>query len=191
MARLYTKTGDNGRTTLYDQKDIPKHDIIFDALGDLDELSAHIGMLCTFDMPPGGPSIHDTLRKIQNILLNIGSDLSTRRKRTKVIPITFEDIRDLEDFIDYYSAAVPELKNFILPGVFQKDAIAHICRSVCRRTERNMLRVKDVLGDELPTDNNVFIYMNRLSDYFFALARYLSGGKETERYSTQNLVINR
>lgn len=189
MARLYTKTGDKGNTTLYDRKNIPKYDSIFNALGDLDELSAHIGLLATFSMPSGGPSITQALRKIQNNLLNIGSDLSSMSKRGNIIPITEHDIKELEDFIDYYSAAVPELRNFILPGVEMRDAHAHICRTVCRRTERSMLKAKkkswdlEISGSILPimTGDNTFIYMNRLSDYFFALARYLSGGKETER----------
>jgi len=176
MSRLYTKTGDKGFTTLYDMRRVSKTEIVFEVLGDLDELSAYIGQLCSI--------VNDKeskfLRYIQSFLLDIGSNFATTTRRDKIRVTTVDDIKSLENAIDFYDSKSPKLTEFILPGVNPKDSIAHICRSVCRRAERNMWKLKNEY-DVFYVENETFHYINRLSDFFFAYARYLSEGKEFKR----------
>ena len=181
--KLYTKTGDTGSTNLYDMARLPKYDMVFEVLGDLDELSSCIGIVCSL-LKDAKVSLE--LRKIQSVLLDIGSDFATRRNRHLIQEIDFSHVKQVEALIDFYSERSPLLTEFILPGVEPLDAHVHLCRSVSRRTERHMWRLSEELNGELQTRNESFQYINRLSDYFFALARYLSGNKETTRSAAKN-----
>lgn len=183
MSRLYTKTGDKGFTTLYDMRRVPKTEMVFDVLGDLDELSAHIGHLCS-----SGLNDEDIkfLRYVQSFLLDIGSNFATTTRRNNIKITTLEDVKKVENAIDFYDSKSPKLTEFILPGVNIKDSIAHICRSVSRRVERNMWKLKNEY-ETFYVEDETFQYINRLSDFFFAFARYLSDGKEFKRSEVQVL----
>lgn len=179
--KLYTKTGDKGTTSLYDMRRVGKHSSVFEALGDLDELSAHIGHLtsclhCEYE---------DTkfLRRVQSKLLDIGSNLATIERRDRVPMLTEDDIKDVENHIDLCESRNKPLREFILPGVNQCDSIAHICRAVTRRAERHMWKYRNETSESpvFYTGEEIFIFMNRLSDYFFALSRNLSECKEITR----------
>lgn len=215
--KLYTKAGDKGNTVLYDSKGYSKSDSVFDLLGDLDELSAHIGMLrsmmnfCTnikneiayYTKDSNGypcdqefkgyyyPEILDFLKTIQSKLLDIGSAIAICKK--EYTAITEEDIKTIEGEIDKLEEENTPLKVFILPGVFLPDAQAHICRAVARRVEREFVRygntdvggwgdnMRMYMSGKMGNYSEILKYLNRLSDYFFALARNLSGCKENER----------
>lgn len=178
MSRLYTKTGDNGTTNLYDMRKCSKTDIVFDVLGTLDELSAHIGLVCVL---LGKSVFIEILRAIQNRLLDIGSDIATVSRREYVRPITNEDIDILERYIDESTAKTPKLTEFILPGYTEIDAHIHICRGICRRLEREMWKWRESPTVNIETSILTFKFINRLSDFFFAIARVCSEGKDITR----------
>ena len=165
--KIYTKTGDKGTTSLYNGKRIPKNSIRMNAIGAVDELNAHIGLLCS--MLISGSS---QLEKIMSILFDIGSVLATPLETSSQIKIdrvstNFDPhIKDLETLIDKMDEKLPKLKNFILPTGVKESAQAHICRAVCRRAER------DVCEIDTEDIQDVKKYLNRLSDYFFQFARY-------------------
>lgn len=182
MPKLYTKVGDSGMSSLYDMRNVSKADWVFKVLGDFDELSAHIGLLCCKLPDDFSPQI-TYLRRIQSMLLNFGSNFATMHNREKIVKTTEADVKNIENEIDFLDGSCPKLTEFILPGIGETDSIAHVCRAVCRRAERNVWTLKD-LGDETPVEKETFQYLNRLSDYFFALARFLvykSGKKEIKR----------
>ena len=187
MPKLYTKTGDKGTTSLYDGNRIPKNSIFFDVLGDLDELSSHIGMLITlikdYDI--------NYLRFIQKHLLNIGSNIAVVNNEKKVPIITENNIRNLELEIDDCESCNKKITEFLLPGVNKSDAQCHICRSVTRRLERNLWKLhyssdlvkgkrNNIELSEVHVDDNILVFINRLSDYFFALSRNLSEGNDVK-----------
>jgi len=173
--KIYTKTGDKGFTNLYDMRKVKKDDQIFEVLGDLDELSAHIGLL-SVQIPDITDILH--LKKIQGHLLNIGSNIATQRNRKNIIPTQEGDTLQLEAKIDFYTSKCPKLTEFIIAGNNKAEACAHVCRAVCRRCERHLWRVKD---DIPQVEDETYKYLNRLSDFLFALARYLSIEKEITR----------
>jgi cob(I)alamin adenosyltransferase len=169
--KIYTRKGDQGKTNLYDIKGVSKNEDIFDVLGDLDELSAHIGHLCSLI------GEESDLRTIQLNLLNIGAELSMMGAKQLVKE---EDVLNLEKKTDYYNDLSPKLTQFILQGSSQKDAVAHICRTVCRRVERRMWQ-STYIKHLHEQDMSSFKYVNRLSSFLFAFARYLSEGHEITR----------
>jgi cob(I)alamin adenosyltransferase len=198
MSKLYTKTGDKGFTNLYDMRKIRKDALIIDVLGDLDELSAHIGVVCSIIKKDETNKEYDDkniLRWLQLKLLDIGSDIATIEKRDKIIEINEKDVKELEIYIDECTARSPKLTEFILPGYMNLDAHVHVCRAVCRRAERHMWALVDGSGfvktaEPLPvisTKEQTFIFMNRMSDFFFALSRVFSEGREITRSVANNL----
>lgn len=184
MPKLYTKKGDKGNTSLYDGSVCSKSNPIFDLLGDLDELGSHIGLLCS----KLGSYNGDKLREIQVKLLDIGSNIAVldETKRKRVPKIESSDVEKIENWIDECEEKNGKLTEFLLLGVFTDDAQCHVCRSVSRRVERNMWKLNgmryDVPNKEkyyiVDIDENILKYMNRLSDFFFALSRNLSDGHE-------------
>ncbi len=177
MARIYTKTGDKGKTSLYGGKRLSKAHIRIEAYGTVDELNSHIGLL---RVQPAMADLKakDTLKNVQMRLFSIGSSLASDPERKPLPPdIRDEDITELETAIDEMQAELPALKHFILPGGNQAAAIAHVCRTVCRRAERRIV----ALNDEAEVESEIIGYINRLSDYFFVVSRYLvlkSGDEE-------------
>ena len=168
--KIYTKRGDSGFTDLYDGSRVEKRDEVFDALGSLDELSSHIGMLITHlrqQAFTNAPNTIEFLRGIQQDLLNIGSIVATPNpKAGQILPeITDEHIRKLELYIDTMDEHLEPLTVFIkVGGINLIESQTHICRTVCRRAERDVLKC----GFSHETVNK---YINRLSDFFFTFAR--------------------
>ncbi|HUI32081.1 MAG: cob(I)yrinic acid a,c-diamide adenosyltransferase [Dysgonamonadaceae bacterium] len=173
---IYTKTGDKGKTSLVGGKRVDKTHVRLDAYGTIDELNSFVGFLvCEVK----DEELNEFLLFIQNKLFVVGSYLATEAEaQTPQSPpiITEEDIEALETMMDSMDAKLPKLTRFILPGGSESAARAHICRTICRRAERNVYRV----ADEFPIHETILIFLNRLSDFFFLTARLesLKTGKE-------------
>lgn len=172
---IYTKTGDKGETALFGGKRVSKSHLRVDAYGTVDELNAFIGLLCDA-LEPGATKA--ALLQIQHRLFSVGAHLASDPQQNPAAPdLLAEDIRMLEGSIDAMEENLPPLKNFILPGGHPVVSLCHVCRTVCRRAERLVV----ALHEHEPVDDGVLQYLNRLSDYFFVLARQLaldSGAEE-------------
>lgn len=169
---LYTRTGDNGTTSLAGGQRIPKNAPRLEAYGSIDELNSHLGMLIALSEPD--PATKELLTLIQNKMFNIGGYLATApedagRWSAKAGGITQSDITTLEHAIDRLDADVPPLRQFVIPAGTPAACQAHIARTVCRRCERRLLDMADT-GD--PVDPVIIRYINRLSDFLFILARF-------------------
>ena len=165
----YTKTGDKGQTSLIGGKRVPKYDDRVEAYGSVDELSAVIGVLN--DLEGVTDEIRETLGVIQKKLFTLESHFALDKESevSKMIPLLEEDdVRFLEGHIDRMNAELPELKAFVIPGGNLKASVSHVCRTVCRRAERQGWR----LASHEEVDDIDLRYLNRLSDYFFVLSRY-------------------
>ena len=164
---LYTRTGDCGQTSLVGGQRVSKCCDRLEAYGTIDELNSHIGLLASM---VGSDDDRTLLTDIQNVLFVIGSylatDTTTTELRSRSI-VTDEMVARIEHDIDLIDSQLPPLRAFVLPGGTQAAGQAHVCRTVCRRAERCILRV----AAECPIDSRVTAYVNRLSDYLFALAR--------------------
>ncbi|MFM2292022.1 MAG: hypothetical protein RIS29_1835 [Bacteroidota bacterium] len=176
--KVYTKTGDKGTTGLIGGTRVDKNDIRLEAYGTIDELNSHIGVLSTYEMADDNLNF---LRFVQNKLFSIGSHLATDRNKVNLHTASIIDqqtILLIESEIDRLDSGLPELNYFILPGGSRAGAYAHVCRTVARRAERCTY---DVILQKYEIENEVLVFLNRLSDYFFVLSRYLtfiSGGQE-------------
>jgi cob(I)alamin adenosyltransferase len=168
MPKLYTKQGDTGKSSLYNGDIISKTSMYFEILGDLDEVSSHIGMLCCliFDN-----EILEFLRNIQLKLIDVSSEIATPPSATATVSvpnaISDSDIQLIEKEIDEYSGRTSALTEFIITGTSTVDAQCNICRSVTRRAERHMWSIDTI-------SPNIMKYINRLSDLFFALSRLVA-----------------
>ena len=165
----YTKTGDQGQTSLIGGLRVAKYDDRVEAYGTVDELSAFIGVL--YDQEGIADGLKTVLDAIQNKLFTIESHfaLDENSDVKKMIPVlTSDDVAFLEREIDMMNELLPELKSFVIPGGNLKASYAHVCRTVCRRAERQGWR----LAAQHPIDTLDLQYLNRLSDYFFVLARF-------------------
>jgi cob(I)alamin adenosyltransferase len=164
--KIYTKTGDKGFTSLIGGTRVPKHHLRIESYGTVDELNSYIGLIRDQEI-----TLHDKdfLKEIQDRLFTIGSSLAADPEKSKmVIPdLNPEDIELLEKEMDAINLQVPELKHFILPGGSTTISYCHVARTVCRRAERLTVH----LADESIVDDKVIVYLNRLSDYLFTLAR--------------------
>jgi cob(I)alamin adenosyltransferase len=187
---LYTRKGDSGKTSLYDSTKFQKSHPIFEVLGEVDKLSSDIGLVCAF-IPENKNSELHFLRKLQSKMLDIGSDFATlhEKKREKIPKIVQEDIVELENLIDKYTDSVPPLKEFILPGKNGADSYCHVCRITCRSLERKMWFLKEKYAEVCKPDLETFKFINRLSDYFFALARYITDGQDITRSIAKDTYI--
>lgn len=168
--KLYTKTGDKGKTSLLGGKKVAKSHERIESYGTIDELNAFVGLLK--DQPEVEMRLKQQLYWIQETLFSLGSILATENefKGFELPQITEVEITQLEQWIDHYDGQLPELKNFILPGGHQTVSYCHVCRTVCRRAERSITR----LAEHEELDDNILPFINRLSDYFFILARKLA-----------------
>ena len=161
LTRIYTRTGDSGETGLGDGSRIAKDADRIHALGSVDELNSHLGLLLT---EPLDADVRACLERIQHDLFDLGGELSIPGHHM----LTEEQLLDLEHWLDRYNATLPPLKEFILPGGSRPAAAAHVARTVCRRAERALASLK---GD--PHDSALGLrYLNRLSDLLFVLARH-------------------
>jgi cob(I)alamin adenosyltransferase len=169
--KIYTKTGDDGTTGLFGGTRLPKNHIRIEAYGTVDELNSVIGWLMTFITDS---ETFQFLLGIQSRLFTVGSNLASDPSKEMITPdLTDEDISGVEKAIDSMQAMLPTLKHFILPGGSPSVSAAHLARTVCRRAERKCV----ALALESEVEPKILLYLNRLSDYFFVLARYL-GNKE-------------
>lgn len=166
--KIYTKKGDKGFTGLFGGSKVEKDDIRVEAYGTVDELNAHIGLLAD---KIDSEVLKTDLSKIQYNLFNIGSHLASTPEMSDQLPSIEENLVGwMEQEMDRMDESLPDLKNFILPGGHPVVSQCHIVRTVCRRAERRVISAKDSLSD--PSD--IIIMLNRLSDYFFMLSRWLS-----------------
>ena len=166
-SRIYTRTGDQGMTSLVGGERVSKTDIRLEAYGTIDELNSHIGLLMAFVDDEDHRSL---LYYIQNKLFTVGSYLATDPSFTSFRQeslLSQEAIEKIEQTIDVLDAQLPALTNFVLPSGSTQAAQAHICRCVCRRAERGILQLAEVHE----VDEKIIQFVNRLSDYFFVFAR--------------------
>ena len=185
MAKIYTKTGDSGTTSLFGGQRVDKNSVRIKAYGEVDELNSLIGViLAELDNysssanrevsisrnSPQGRIINKLLR-IQKELFVLGSDLSTPADiKAKVPRIKKSFVTRLEREIDKWSVSLPQLRNFILPGGGKVGSKLHLARSIARRAERSLV----ALSKEETINKNAQVYLNRLSDWFFVAARYIN-----------------
>jgi cob(I)alamin adenosyltransferase len=167
--KIYTKTGDQGSTSLFGGKRVLKSDLRIDTYGTVDELNSWIGVLRDQPINQNRSSV---LVEIQDRLFTIGSILATEPGNTKVkIPALSEsDITFLEKEMDAMDAVLPPMKFFVLPGGHQTISFGHVARTVCRRAERLVIALNQID----PINELVIKYLNRLSDYLFVLCRMMT-----------------
>lgn len=170
MAKIYTKKGDKGHSSLFGGKTVSKDDARLEAYGTLDELNSLLGIVRSEGMHqlPALASLDKDLGEIQNYIFTLGSHLASGSAEMKshLPPLEPSQTSLLEDRIDLMDHQLPPLKNFILPGGSRLAALFHLARTVCRRGERAVVHI----GAEVEPE--ILVYLNRLSDYFFVAARY-------------------
>ena len=167
--KIYTRGGDKGTTSLVGGARVSKGDLRVEAYGDVDELMAHLGVLLTM---PETSFCRTTLERIQRELMVCSSHIATVEVsvRAKLPPVKAEEVSFLEREIDALQEGLPPIRYFVLPGGSHMCvAQTHVVRTVTRRAERSLARLED---NEIPAE--VAAYLNRLSDYFFALGRQLA-----------------
>ncbi len=174
--KIYTKKGDQGKTSLIGGTRVLKHHNRIDAYGTVDELNSFIGLIADQQIDSRSK---DILIQIQNKLFTVGSKLASDPEKSKMkLPDLLEqDIVLLEEQMDLMNQQLPDLKNFILPGGHPLASYCHIARCVCRRAERLVVKI----ASQEPVEEIIVKYLNRLSDYLFVLARKLcqdNDGKE-------------
>lgn len=174
--KIYTKSGDKGETSLYGGKRVPKDDVRICAYGTIDELNSYIGLIRSRNLKS---NVEEVLQIIQNDLFVLGAYLATPIDSDKKPSIekAVDHIPLLEKTIDSCEVELKPLKHFILPGGSETAAHFHIARTICRRAERNVVK----LHHSGPINQEVLIYLNRLSDLLFVFGRYANkeeGGKE-------------
>lgn len=168
-SRLYTRTGDDGTTSLVGGARAPKDSTRLEAYGTVDELNSWLGLLAASDALT--PERRSTLHGIQNRLFDIGAALATEPESSwQPAPVPEEAITDIETAIDSVDSALPPVRRFILPGGHPDAARANIARTVARRAERRIIS----LAREAEIDPGILRYVNRLSDFLFALAREIN-----------------
>jgi cob(I)alamin adenosyltransferase len=175
-AKIYTKTGDKGETSLIGGTRLPKHHVRIEAYGSVDELNSHMGLLRDVIEEQ---QVVDLIISIQDRLFTMGSHLANDESKSKMkLPELLDtDVVVLEKAIDVMDGFLPPMKSFVLPGGHVYVSYCHIARCVCRRAERAVLRLTET--EKVETIH--IRYLNRLSDYLFMLSRYLSsklGAKE-------------
>ncbi len=167
--RIYTKTGDKGDTALFGGQRVPKNSLRLNAYGTIDELNSFVGLAI---VEVKSDEIKNILIDLQNKLFVLGSDLATpeteKNKKLKITRLPESYISDAENIIDKYEVQLEKLKHFILPGGSKGSAILHVCRTISRRAEREVVALKNTeyIGE------NIIIFLNRLSDLFFVLSRF-------------------
>lgn len=177
LSRITTKTGDQGDTGLGDGTRVPKDDPRVTAYGTVDELNSVLGLLLA-SCPDLDPAIAGELLRIQNDLFDVGADLcmppDEKEEPGSRLRVTPEQTKALEDAMDRDQEKQKPLRSFILPGGTPASAWCHLARTVCRRAERDVV----TLARDEKVGSEVVVYLNRLSDYLFVLARRLNGHGE-------------
>jgi cob(I)alamin adenosyltransferase len=164
LTRIYTRGGDAGETSLGDGSRVSKLDARIAAYGTVDELNALIGLVVAGECPE---DIRTVLVRVQNELFDLGADLSVPMEHEARLRITREQVDRLEKECDDFNAGLPELKSFVLPGGTEAATRLHVARTVCRRAERGAL----LAATSNSLNPRALVYLNRLSDLLFILAR--------------------
>jgi len=166
--KIYTKTGDKGKTSLFGGKRVLKDNIRIEAYGTVDELNSFIAQLLS---QIGETGQEELLGEVQKRLFTIGSILASDPDKEMPTPDVLDsDIQLLEDAMDNMDQELEPLRTFILPGGSSANSSAHLCRTITRRAERRVI----TLAQDADVPDIVVRYLNRLSDYFFMLSRYIS-----------------
>ena len=174
--KIYTGGGDRGTTSLFSGERVVKSNDRIEAYGDVDELNAFLGLLIS-QIPAEEHHLIDEIHALQSDLFHIGAWLATTPDSgdtTELKEITIEKVKTVESAIDRMEEKLEPLQHFILPAGHPASAAAHVARTVCRRAERRVVRLlKESDAKQLPESVIILqIYLNRLSDYLFVLARY-------------------
>lgn len=188
ITRVYTRTGDRGETALVGGKRVPKDSLRIEAYGTIDELNSIVGLARAFNeekLADGEPHrfLDTLLRQIQDELFDLGSELAAPPDffQEGMYRVSESEVKKIEQLIDKCQEELEPLKSFVLPGGGRIGAYLHQCRTVCRRAEREILRLSraEELG-EWPIK-----YVNRLSDLFFVLSRWISKKTGKDEYLWQ------
>ncbi len=163
LSQIATRTGDAGTTGLGDNQRVSKNNLRVHAMGDVDELNSHIGVLLCEPVPP---AIRPLLVEVQHQLFNLGGELSIPGYEL----LKTQAVVDLDQALERFNAQLPKLQEFILPAGTRAASLAHVCRTVARRAERSVV----ALGDAESVNEAPRHYLNRLSDLMFVLARVLN-----------------
>jgi len=172
--KIYTKTGDKGLTSLIGGTRVPKHHLRIESYGTVDELNSYIGMIR--DMETISDHQKSILKEIQDRLFTVGSSLASdpEKSKMKIPDLHDHDIQFLEQEMDQMNLDLPDLKHFVLPGGSVAVSFCHIARCVCRRAERLTVH----LAQESEVNDKIVIYLNRLSDFLFVLARKIGNDND-------------
>lgn len=175
LSRIYTRTGDDGTTGLGDMSRVPKDDIRVMSFGSVDELNSMLGVVLAHHP---GLSEWSFLRLVQNDLFDVGADLcnpiNDKEEPGKKLRVAEDQVKRLEQGIDRLNEHLKPLTSFVLPGGSSASGWCHVARTICRRAEREVV----TLGRRDRLNPQVLIYLNRLSDYLFVLARTLNQNGE-------------
>ncbi len=174
---LYTKTGDKGETSLVGKIRVSKASVRLECYGSTDELNSFVGLLITYCTDSADTKF---LSGVQSLLFVVGGYLATDNSKQEIREgniVTPEMVLGVEKEIDRLQTLVPPAKMFVVPGGSRGASFAHVCRTVCRRAERNIVRLAE---SGAVVDDNVLALVNRLSDYFFVLARKLNADNKIE-----------
>jgi len=168
--KIYTKGGDKGKTSLLGGTRVSKHHVRIEAYGTTDELNSVIGLL--IEELPLNSDQKEILKNVQYKIFELGASLATEQDKQELYApdLTELHIHQLEEAIDVMQLVLPVQKYFILPGGHKSVAMAHLCRTVCRRAERQVV----LLNDSEPVHPVILPYLNRLSDYLFVVSRKLA-----------------
>ncbi|EIT2191935.1 cob(I)yrinic acid a,c-diamide adenosyltransferase [Enterococcus faecalis] len=167
--KIYTKTGDKGMTKLVGSSTVAKDSDRVESYGTIDELNSWVGYIIS-QLPQENQEIKEELEALQHLLFDAGTDLSTPIEAQRPFKLQKESVHWLEQRIDFYTAQSPDIDRFILPGGTPAASVVHVARTIARRAERIIVR----LNWTAKINEEVLIFTNRLSDYFYALARYLN-----------------
>lgn len=167
--KIYTKTGDKGMTKLVGSSTVAKDSDRVESYGTIDELNSWAGYIIS-QLPQENQGIKEELEALQHLLFDAGTDLSTPIEAQRPFKLQKESVHWLEQRIDFYTAQSPDIDRFILPGGTSAASMVHVARTIARRAERIIVR----LNWTAKINEEVLIFTNRLSDYFYALARYLN-----------------
>ncbi len=172
---IYTKTGDKGETSLFDNVRVSKDSIRVESYGTIDELNSFLGLSKNY---VNDDEIYKTIFSIQNKLFVVAANLATEDNEKVKYRIVQEDIDYLESVVDNYMGRLGEATGFIVPGSGKGSGHLHVSRTICRRAERNIISLKKIAY----VDPLVLKYINRLSDTIYALARYLEEDEKSVEY---------
>jgi cob(I)alamin adenosyltransferase len=171
LTRIYTRGGDEGETSLGDGSRVPKLDCRIAAFGTVDELNSLLGLVLAGDLPD---EMRPVLERVQNELFDVGADISVPFGVGDRLRVAQTQIDALETECDRFNAELPELKSFVLPGGSESAARLHVARAVCRRAERDVLDA----AEQVELNPLVPVFLNRLSDLLFILARAANSGQD-------------